>query len=146
MVADNSALIWAAAVLGSRYGLAPEQFSGWLGTLVLGTGFGGAVLGGLAADFGQKSGRPGGVLLGAVIAATIGVPAALFPVARSVRCSRRWMGTLVLCGTITGLMTSVALTVLIPNEARGRCIGAFIPVAGMLGFGAAPSAVAWVSA
>jgi len=146
VMADNSALIWAAPVLGRRFGLAPEQFSGWMGALVLGTGLGGAVLGGFAADWGQKSGRRGGVLLGAVVAAAIGVPAALFPVAGSVPLFATLMGALVLCGTITGLITSVALTVLIPNEARGLCIGAFIAVAGVIGFGAAPSAVAWVSA
>jgi len=54
-------------------------------------------------------------------------------------------GTLALCGTITGLITSVALTVLIPNELRGLCIGAFIAIAGLIGFGLAPSLVAGVS-
>jgi hypothetical protein len=39
----------------------------------------------------------------------------------------------------------VALTVLIPNELRGLCIGAFIALAGLVGFGVAPSLVAWVS-
>ena len=40
---------------------------------------------------------------------------------------------------------SVALTVLIPNELRGLCIGAFIAIAGLIGFGLAPSLVAGVS-
>ena len=48
-----------------------------------------------------------------------------------------------LCGTVTGLVTSVALTVLLPNELRGLCIGAFIAIAGLIGFGVAPSLVAW---
>ena len=48
-------------------------------------------------------------------------------------------------GTITGLITSVALTVLLPNELRGLSIGAFIAIAGLIGFGIAPSLVTMVS-
>jgi len=40
----------------------------------------------------------------------------------------------------------VALTVLLPNELRGLCIGAFIAVAGLIGFGLAPWIVTRVSA
>lgn len=145
VMADNSALIWAAPVLGRHYGLAPDQFAGWMGALIFGTGIGGAVLGGLAADWGQRSGVRGGVLRGALIAAAIGAPAALFPIAGSVPLFALCMGALVLCGTVTGLITSVTLTVLIPNEARGLCIGLFIAVAGVIGFGVAPTAVTWVS-
>ena len=39
----------------------------------------------------------------------------------------------------------MALTVLIPNELRGLCIGAFIAIAGLIGFGIAPSLVTWTS-
>ena len=46
-----------------------------------------------------------------------------------------------LMGTITGLIMSVALTVLLPNELRELTIGAFIAVAGLIGFGIAPSLV-----
>ena len=102
-------------------------------------------LGGFAADLGQKSGRRGGLLIGAVIAAAIGIPAALFSVSPTVPIFAVAFGTLALCGTITGLITSVALTVLIPNELRGLCIGAFIAIAGLIGFGLAPSLVAGVS-
>jgi hypothetical protein len=43
-----------------------------------------------------------------------------------------------MCGAVTGLVVSVALTVLMPNELRGLCIGAFIAIAGLIGFGLAP--------
>ena len=55
------------------------------------------------------------------------------------------LGLLVLCGAITGLVISVALTVLIPNELRGLCIGAFIAIAGLIGYGLAPWLVTFVS-
>lgn len=145
VMADAAAGIWAAPVLSRSYGLRPDQFAGWMGILLFAAGIGGAILGGLSADLGQKSGRRGGILIGAVIAAAIGIPSALFPVMPGVIGFAIAIGTLVLCGTVTGLITSVALTVLLPNELRGFCIGAFIAIAGLIGFGIAPSLVTWVS-
>jgi MFS family permease len=145
VMADAAAGIWAAPVLTRNHGLSPEQFAGWLGALMFGTGIAGAILGGLAADIGQKSGRRGGLLIGAVLAAVVAIPAALFPLTGSTVLFAVALGALVLCGTITGLVTSVALTVFIPNELRGLCIGGFIAIAGLIGFGIAPSLVTLVS-
>lgn len=145
VMADASANIWAAPVLSRFYGLTPDQFAGWVGAVLLGTGILGAVIGGFVADIGQKSGRRGGLLIGAVFAAALGVPAALFPIMPSVTTFAVAFGMLALCGTVTGLIASVALTVLIPNELRGLCIGAFIAFAGIVGFGLAPLLVAFVS-
>ena len=55
------------------------------------------------------------------------------------------LGLLSMCGAVTGLVVSVALTVLLPNELRGLCIGAFIAIAGLVGFGLAPWIVTRVS-
>lgn len=145
VMADAAAGIWAAPVLSRSFGLRPDQFASWMGALMFAAGLGGAILGGVAADWGQGTGRRGGILTGAVVAAAIGVPAALFPIAPGVPLFAVALGVLVLCGTITGLVTSVALTVLIPNELRGFCIGAFIAIAGLIGFGAAPMLVAAAS-
>jgi MFS family permease len=145
VMADNAAIVWSPAVLGRTYGLEPQQFAGWLGALILGTGFVGSLLGGVAADWGQKRFGRGGILAGAVAAAALGIPAALFPIAGSVPIFAATLGLLALCGTITGLITSAALTLLIPNELRGLCIGAFIAVAGVIGYGVAPALVIFVS-
>ena len=132
-------------MLSRDFGLQPQQFAGWVGALMFGTGVAGAVLGGLSADMGQKSQRRGGILLGAVIAAGIGVPAALFPLMPSVAGLAVALGVMSMCGAVTGLVVSVALTVLLPNELRGLCIGAFIAIAGLIGFGLAPWIVTQVS-
>lgn len=145
VMADAAASIWASPVLSRSYGVPPEDFAGWMGALIFATGLAGSILGGFAADLGQRSRRRGGLLIGAIIAASVGVPAALFPVAPSVPLFGVAIGLLMFCGTITGLVTSVALTVLIPNELRGLCIGAFIALAGLVGFGIAPSLVALAS-
>ncbi|WP_010183417.1 MFS transporter [Sphingomonas sp. PAMC 26605] len=145
VMADAAAGIWAAPILSRSYHLTPDQFAGWMGTLMFAAGLVGTILGGVTADMGQRSGRRGGVLYGAAAAALVGVPAALFAVAPGVSGFAIGLGVLVLCGTITGLGTSVALTVLVPNELRGLCIGAFIALAGVIGYGLAPTLVTTVS-
>ncbi len=145
VMADAAAAIWAAPVLSRSFGLRPDQVASWMGPLIFFAGLLGAVIGGLSADWGQKSGRQGGLLIGAVIAAAVGIPAALFPIAPAVPAFAVALGALILCGSITGVITSVALTVLIPNELRGLCIGAFIAIAGLIGFGVAPTLVAAAS-
>ena len=84
-------------------------------------------------------------MIGAIAAAAVGVPSALFPVMPSVTGFAVALGALMLAGTVTGLITSVALTVLLPNELRGLSIGAFIAIAGLIGFGIAPALVTEVS-
>lgn len=145
VMADAAAGIWVSPVLSRRFGLQPDQFAGWMGALLFGSGVVGAIVGGLSADWGQKSGRRGGLLIGAVAAAAVGVPAALFPIMPSVPLLALAVGFLVTCGAVTGVVTSVALTVLIPNELRGLCIGAFIAIAGLIGYGLAPTLVAAAS-
>jgi MFS family permease len=145
VMADAAAGIWAAPVLERVFHLKPGDFGSWLGGIILFTGLFGAILGGLVADWGQKSGRRGGLLIGAVAAAIIGTPAALFPVMPTVPAFAVLIGVLILAGTVTGLVTSVALTVMLPNELRGLSIGLFIAIAGLVGFGIAPMLVTVVS-
>ena len=145
VMADAAAGIWAAPVIERSYGLKPEQFAAGLGASLLISGIIGAILGGIVADWGQKTGRHGGLLIGAIGAAALGVPAALFPIMPDATSNIVMLGVLTLAGTITGLVTSVALTVFLPNELRGLSIGAFIALAGLIGFGLTPPLVARVS-
>ncbi|MDB5714360.1 MAG: transporter [Sphingomonadales bacterium] len=145
VMADTAAAIWAPPVLSRSYGLSPDQFAGWMGLLLFSTGVLGTIVGGFVADVGHKSRLRGGILTGAVVAAIIGIPAALFAIGPSVTLFAIGLGTLALAGSVTGVTTSVTLTVLIPNELRGLCIGAFIAVAGLVGYGIAPVLVAAVS-
>lgn len=145
VMADAAAGIWAAPVIERNYGLKPEDFAGVLGAVILATGIFGAMLGGVVADWGQKTGRRGGLLIGAIVAAIVGVPAALYPLMPGSDSYLVLLGVLVLAGTVTGLVTSVALTVYLPNELRGLSIGAFIAIAGLIGFGITPPLVAAVS-
>lgn len=146
VMADAAAAIWISPVLQRSYHLQPGDFAGWLGAIVLGTGIVGSIIGGLAADAGQKSGIRGGLIIGAVAAAIVGIPSALFPLMPSVLGVAVTIGCLMLAGSVTAIIASAALTVWLPNELRGLCIGAFIAIAGLIGFGIAPSLVTLVSA
>ncbi|WP_315761617.1 MFS transporter [Sphingomonas sp. Y38-1Y] len=145
VMADAAAGIWAAPVLTRSFGLQPADFAGWMGLLLLGAGLIGSIAGGLSADMGAKSLRRGGLLLGAVLAAAVGIPAALFPIAGSVPVFAIALGLLTVSGAVTGLVMAVALTVWLPNELRGLTIGAFLTFAGLFGFGFAPPLVALAS-
>nr|WP_277346298.1 MFS transporter [Solimonas marina] len=145
IMADASAGIWASPVLIRDYGLKAEHFGGWLGAIVLLSGLLGSIFGGLCADFGQKGRIPGGLLLGAVLASLLSIPAAFFPVMPGVVGFAVLLSALLLAGAMTGLITAAAIAVYMPNELRGICLGAFIVVGAVFGFGVAPTAVTLVS-
>ncbi len=146
LMADAAAAIWAAPVLSRSYGLSPQEFGGWMGAVVFGAGIVGAVVGGIAADAGHKSARPGGILIGAIVASIIALPAAAFPLSPSIPVFAGSLFILLLGGTVTGLVTATALAVILPNELRGLSIGVFLAVGGLIAFGLAPSIVTGISA
>lgn len=145
MMADAAAGIWAAPVLARNFGQTPEMFGGWMGAVIFVSGILGALAGGYSADFGQRTGKRGGVLLGAVIAAGLSIPFALFPLAPSIPAFAVALFLLLLGGTITGLVTATAMAVLLPNELRGLCVGSFIAIAGLIAFGISPTLVTTLS-
>jgi MFS family permease len=138
---DVAAGIWVAPVLTRDYGLTADHFGGTVGAIVFGVGITGSIAGGLLADRGQRGGRRGGILTSALAFAALGIPAALFSVMPSVGACLTLFGVLILSGTVCGLVTATAISVLIPNELRGVCLGAFIAIAGVIAFGIAPSLV-----
>lgn len=145
VMADTAAGIWAAPVLTRSYGLKPEQFAGWMGLVILGSGIVGSVLGGVAADLGQKSHRSGYILLGAVLAAVISIPGAFFPLMPDPTGFALALALFLACGAAAGLITATAVAVLVPNEIRGVCLGAFVVIGAVVGLGVAPTLVTLIS-
>lgn len=145
VMADAAATIWAAPVLERHYNTTPQEFGGWMGLVLLGSGVLGAVIGGFSADYGHKSKIKGGILLGAVVAATLSIPGAFFTLMPDVT-GFAWMLLLLLtCGAVTGLVTAAAIAVLVPNKLRGVCLGAFIVIGAIIGFGVAPTLVTLIA-
>ena len=145
VMADVAALNWAPTVLQRDYGRSPEDFAGWMGLVFLLSGLLGSVIGGFAADAGHKSRLPRGILLGAVAAAVLAIPGAFFPLMPGVTGFALLLALLMLCGNVTGLVTATAIAVLVPNEIRGVCLGAFMVVGAVIGFGVAPTMTTMIS-
>ncbi|HKY82692.1 MAG TPA: MFS transporter [Sphingobium sp.] len=146
IMVDMAASIWAAPVLSRRFGLQPGDFAGWMGLLFFASGALGTILGGLAVDMGLKKAWGGrGVLGGAVIAAAIGVPAALFPIAPSPFAFAVALAVLMLSGAVAGVVMAASFILFLPNELRGLCTGAFMSFAGLIAFGVTPTLVVFCS-
>jgi MFS family permease len=140
-MADSAASIWATPVLIRNYHLQPAQFAGWIGAILLASGLLGSALGGLGADLGHKTGKRGGLLLAAVLATALGVPAALFPIMPGIVGFQILFFCLLLAGTIVTVVASTAVAVLIPNEERGASMAAFSVINAIIGGGLAPTVV-----
>lgn len=145
VMADMAAAVWAAPVLERNYGLTPTQFGAWMGGGLLLAGIVGSVIGGFGADWGQKLHRRGGILTAALVAALIAVPASLYPVMPTTLMFGIAFTLLMTAGTVAGLVTATAIAVLIPNEERGLCLGAFMILGALIGIGVAPLVVTTAS-
>lgn len=137
-MADVAATIWAAPVLGRNFAQTPGQAAALIGGVLIVAGIVGSVLGGVVADWGHKRNMRGGVLIGAVAAALIAVPAGLFPIMANTTMFGLVLLILMVAGTVCGLVTATAIAVLVPNEERGTCLGAFMILGTLIGMGISP--------
>ncbi len=138
VMADAAAGVWAVPVMQRDLNLTTGEASGLLGGMLLIAGVLGPVIAGFVADRGHKSSIRGGILIGAVVAAAVGVPAAIFPIISSVPAFALVLFLLLAAGSITGLITATAIAVLVPNEERGVCLGAFMILGSLIGLGVSP--------
>lgn len=145
VMADTAAGVWAAPVLTRKFGLAPEQFGGWMGAVIFGGGLLGALLGGVLCDRLQSRRGRGALLRLAIVATAIGVPAAAYPSASTVLGFGATLFVLLACGALTGLVAGTTLAIVLPNELRGIALSAFMVVGAIVGFALAPSFVTLVS-
>jgi hypothetical protein len=116
-----------------------------MGLGVRGAGLSGSILGGIAAEAGHRRDPRGGILWGAVLAAALAVPGAFFPLVPTVPGFAWLLALFLTCGAVTGVVTATAIAVLVPNEIRGVCLGAFIVVGAVVGLGLAPTLVTLIS-
>jgi MFS family permease len=137
-MADAAAGIWAVPVLTRTFHQTPADFGTWLGLLNLVSGMLGAVLGGLAADLGQRRRGHSGAVLGAVLGAALSIPAALFPIMPDVTWFAVLLAVLLASGACVNIAATSAIMVIVPNQLRGVCMSLVVAVIGMSAFGIAP--------
>jgi MFS family permease len=143
-MAEGAAGMWAAPILTRYYGQQPNEFGGWMGGMILIAGLAGSLLGGFAVDWGNKSGRRGGLMIGAIVATAIAIPATAYPIMPTVPGFGIMLGIMMTACTAMQVTAIAAVTLVVPNEERGMCLQitgmvgmivgmAFVPVITLLG-------------
>ncbi|MBB3222681.1 MFS transporter [Pseudoduganella umbonata] len=140
-MADAAASIWAVPVLTRVFHQQPADFGAWMSAVFLGSGIVGTAIGGYLADIGQRARGRSGILIGTIAGAALSIPAAFFPVMPSATAFAALFALLLTAGAITGIASTAAVAVLVPNELRGMSISLINAVALLMSYGVAPSVV-----
>ena len=144
-LAEGAAALWMGSVLIRQYGLTPGQFGGWVGLVILGSGIVGSLIGGFTADAGQKLKMRGGILIPALIATALSIPASVYPIMPTVTGFAWVLFALLVGGTIVNLVNSAAIAVLIPNEERALSLSALKIISTIVGGPIAAAIIAWMT-
>ncbi len=144
-MAEGAAAIWIGSVLQRSYGQMPGDYGGWVGLVILGAGIIGSVIGGFTADMGHKLKMRGGILLPALIATALTIPASAYPIMPTVSGFAWVLFALLVGGTVVNLVASASIAVLIPNEERAVCLAGLKIVGTVVGLGVAPPLIAWLA-
>jgi predicted MFS family arabinose efflux permease len=132
-LAEGAAALWMGSILVRQYHQSPGQFGGWVGLVILGAGIVGSILGGFTADAAQKLKMRGAILIPAVVATAISIPASLYPIMPTVTGFAWVLFALLTGGAVVNLVNTAAIAVLLPNEERATSIAALKIVATVVG-------------
>lgn len=144
-LAEGAAALWIGSVLVRQYNQAPGEFGGWVGLVILGSGIVGSIIGGFAADAGQKLKLRGGILLPAVIATALSIPASAYPIMPSVTLFAWVLFALLTGGAVVNLVNSAAIAVLLPNEERATSLAALAIISKIVGGPITAAIIAWMA-
>lgn len=143
--AEGAAALWIGSVLVRQYGQSPGEFGGWVGLVILASGIVGSIIGGFSADASQKLKLRGAILLPAVIATALSIPASAYPIMPSVNLFAWCLFALLLGGVVVNLVNSAAIAVLLPNEERATSLAALAIIAKIVGGPVTAAVVAWMT-
>lgn len=143
--AEGAAALWIGSVLVRQYGQEPGDFGGWVGLVILASGVFGSIIGGFTSDASQKLKMRGAILLPAVIATALSIPASAYPIMPNVTLFAWVLFALLLGGTIVNLVNSAAIAVLLPNEERATSLAALAIIAKIVGGPVTAAVIAWMT-
>ncbi|MFC5344403.1 MFS transporter [Brevundimonas staleyi] len=143
--AEGAAALWIGSVLVRQYDQSPGEFGGWVGLVILASGVVGSIIGGFTADASQKLKMRGAILLPALIATALSIPASAYPIMPNVTLFAWVLFALLLGGTIVNLVNSAAIAVLLPNEERATSLAALAIIAKIVGGPVTAAVVAWMT-
>lgn len=143
--AEGAAALWIGSVLVRQYHQSPGQFGGWVGLVILASGIIGSIIGGFTADASQKLKIRGAILLPALIATALSIPASAYPIMPNVTLFAWVLFALLLGGVVVNLVNSAAIAVLLPNEERATSLAALAIIAKIVGGPVTAGVVAWMT-
>jgi MFS family permease len=144
-MAIAAVMVWAAPTLSRRFGLAPADVGAIMAIAIPVGGIAGAIVGGLLADFCQRTGGPRRTVGATGVMSLICIPAGLFAIMPGVPLAS--IALIVLIGSLTAICVvgTTVLTVVIPNELRGLCISLLTGLGALVAIGMAPLVVSSLS-
>ena len=143
--AEGAAALWIGSVLVRQYQQSPGEFGGWVGLVILGSGIVGSIIGGFAADASQKLKMRGAILLPAVIATALSIPASAYPIMPNVTLFAWVLFALLLGGVVVNLVNAAAIAVLLPNEERATSLAGLAIINKIVGGPITAGIIAWMA-
>lgn len=144
-IAVGAVVTWAAPMLSRNYGLSPAEVGGAMAMVMLISGLTGPIVGGLVADYSQRTGGPRRTMLGLAVLAALTVPASFFPV---MPFALLGIGTLIAFKAVNqaiSVVSSSLTSIVLPNELRGLALSVMQAAVAIISLGVAPLLVSGLS-
>ena len=145
-VIGYGALAWAPALFERNFGMPPTRSGPVLGVIIAIAGAGGTMLSGLLSDAwaarGVTAARFRVALLGSAVFA---LPCVLWPLMPDARLAFALLFISVFGLGVAQSAAPAAIQAVVPNRMRGQAIAVYLLLAGLLGIGLGPTAVALVT-
>jgi MFS family permease len=137
------ALAWAPALFDRRFGIAPSRSGVVLGVLVAAAGALGTLVSGFLSDRWTAQGRPAARLRVALVGIAIfAAPAVLWPLMPGPELAFALLFIAVLGLGLAQSAAPASIQAVVPNRMRGQAISVYLLLAGLMGIGLGPTAVA----
>lgn len=144
-ISVGATVVWAAPALSRHFALAPDRVGAIMALALLTGGILGPIVGGLLADFCQRTGGPRRTV-GALSGLTfVSVPLALFSVAPSVTTASVLLIVFNTVVNAIAVTVTTLSTVIIPNELRGLFLSILTAVGMTFAFVLAPMMVSMLT-
>jgi len=144
-IADGAALIWLSPLLLRQYGESASRAGPIVALVIFGGGLSGPLMGGVIADWTQRVGGARWTMKAAALLASLSAVTGLFPLVPVVAGSVALMLLFMAFGAGINVIVTALLTIILPNELRGRCLAALWALAAIFGLGLAPLTVSFLS-
>lgn len=144
-IADGAAVVWAAPALARTYGLSPDRVGAIMASVLLGMGVVAPALGGLLADYGQRTGGPRRTVVLLTIVMVIAIPAALFTFMPGFGSAGVLLAIFLVCGAAFQVGVFTLATIIVPPELRASCLALLTACALIFAFAIAPLMVSELS-